>query len=239
MMKNSKKIILGCCLISIMLAIFATAASAQWVPLTDRVTLSSLQVQGGHLVFGDKVISEFDMFGFSDGGALAPNPAKMFVQGGKDSITGDFGLKFNLSWSAVSNQVINATLSFKVSVLPGSDRYIKDVRMNLSGAGATGNGMVGVTENVQNADGDVIASLSCSKQANDGGVYLMDHAEFTPVKGIWICSKDISVTHYGTGPGLAHLSEFYQYYSQTVPEPATIVLFSFGALGLLRRKHKA
>jgi hypothetical protein len=178
------------------------------------------------------------MFGFSDGGALAPNPDKIFIQGGKDSITGDYGLKFNLSWSAVFNQTINATLSFKVSVLSGYNGYIKDVRMILTGAGATGNGVVSATENVQNAGGDVIASLSCSKQYGDGGIYLADHAEFTPVREIWIRSKDISVT-CGAGPGSAHISEFYQYYSQTIPEPATLVLLGLGMLNLLRRKRKA
>jgi hypothetical protein len=234
MMKNSK-IILGC-LISI---IFATAASAAWESLTDRVTLSSLQVQGGSLIFGDKEVSEFDLFGFGDGGALDPNPDKMFVQGGKNSITGDYGLKFNLSWSAISNQTVNATLNFKISVRPGYDGYIKDVRMDLTGAGATGNGTVNATENVQNAGGDVIASLSCSKQYGDGGVYLVDHAEFAHAayaKEIWICSKDISVT-CGTGPGSAHLSEFYQYYSQT-PEPATLVLLGTAGIWIFTRKKQ-
>jgi hypothetical protein len=232
MMKSSKIILT--CLISIMLA---AAASAAWVPLTDRVTLSSLQVQGGSLIFGDKEVSEFDMFGFSDGGALDPNPDKMFVQGGKNSITGDYGLKFNFSWSAVSSQTVNATLSFKVSILPGyDDALIKDVWLDLSGAGATGYGVVDVTENVRNAGGNVIASLSCSKQYGDGGAYLLDYSEFAPVKEIWICSKDISVT-CGAGLGSAHISEFYQYYSQ-VPETATLVLLGTAGIWIFTRKKQ-
>jgi hypothetical protein len=239
MTKNSK-IILSC-LISIMLA---TSASATWVPLTAEVPLSFLQ-GGGSIIFGDKEISEFDMFSFSGGGALAPNPDAMFVQGGKNSITGDYGLKFNLSWSAISNQTVNATLSFKVSVLPGyDDALIKDVTMVITGSSVTGAGGVSIGETVWDAapfsGGNVIASLSSSKQYGDGGAYLSDHAEFAPIKEIWTWSKEISVTGGTSGSGLANLSEFYQFYSQTqIPEPATLVLLGLGTLSLFRRKRKA
>lgn len=231
---KSSRVILGC-LVS---ALLATAASAVWEPLTDRVTLSSLQ--GTPFTFGDKELSEFDMFGFGDGGALDPNPDKMFVQGGRDDVTGDYGLKFNFSWSAISNQTVNATLSFKVSILPEyDDRFIKDVSMYLTGAGATGTGVVSVVETVWDApfpEGNVIASLSCFKQDDDGGAYLTDYADFDPLKAIWIRSKDISITG-GTGPGgAAHFSEFYQFYSQ-IPEPATITLLGLAGAIVLRRRR--
>jgi len=233
MVMKSSRVILGC-LVS---ALLATAASAVWEPLTDRVTLSSLQ-GGGSLVFGDKEISEFELFGFGAEGALDPNPDKMFVQGGWDTSSGDYGLRFNFSWVAGSYQTVNATLSFKVSILPEyDDRFIKDVSMYLTGAGATGTGMVSVVETVWDAsfpEGNVIASLSCSKQDDDGGAYLVDSAEFAPLKEIWIFSKDISIT--GGTSGTGHLSEFFQYYSQ-IPEPATVVLLGLGALGLIRRKQ--
>ena len=223
------------CLISIM---FATVASAAWIPLTDVTTLSSLQ-GGESLIFGDKEFSEFDLFGFSDGGALDPNPDKMFVQGGQNSTTGDYGLKFNLSWSVISNQTVNATLRFKVSILPEYDDYlIKDVSLDLTGAGATGYGVVSIVENVQNAEGTVIASLSCSKQYGDGGAYLTDYAEFAPVKEIWIYSKDISVTCGNYPDGTAHLSEFYQFYSQ-IPEPATLVLLGTAGIWISTRKKRS
>jgi hypothetical protein len=218
----------------------ATSASAGWEPLpgSNPVSISSLQ-DGGSLVFGDKEISEFEMFGFSDGGALDPNPDEMFVQGGKNSVTGDYGLKFTFSWSAVSGQTINATLSFKVSILHDyGDALIKDIWLDLTGgAGATGAGVVDVTENVRNAGGDVIASLSCSKQYGDGDAYLVDYAdEFAPVREIWIYSKDVSIT--GGADGSADLSEFYQYYSR-IPEPATLVLLGTAGIWIFTRRKQS
>jgi hypothetical protein len=160
----------------------------------------------------------------------------MFVQGGWDPCSGDYGLRFNFSWAAASNQTVNTTLSFKVSILPEyDDRFIKDVSMCLTGAGARDTGLVSVVENVWDTDWNSLASLNCSKHEGDSGANLVDHAEFAPVKEIWIYSKDIAITG-GTGQdGSAHLSEFFQYYSQ-IPEPATMALFGLGSLVLLRKR---
>jgi hypothetical protein len=231
-MKNSK-IILSC-LISIMLA---TSASAAWVPLTGNpVPISSLPDRT--LIFGDKKLSEIYVFGSGTGGAIAPDVNSVFVQGGQDNVTGNYGLWFLLSWNAFSGQNINATLNFKISILPGYDNYfIKDIEMDITGSSATGTGGVAVGETVWDApfpEGNIIASLSCSKQANDGGADLVDYAEFAPLKEIWIFSKDISIT--GGTDGSAHLSGLFQFYSQIVPEPATMALLGLGSLVMLRRR---
>jgi len=212
------------------------SASAGWTPVTGSpVPLSS--IIGGSFTVGDKVVSDIDVFGFSAGGALAPDYDKVFVQGGQDSDTGDYGLRFLLSFNAGSNQVINANLHYKVSVLPEyEDQYIHDVRLMLLGVSATGNGIVSVGETIMDQPfGNVLSSLSSSKQEYDGGAKLISSSEFTPTKDIWIYSKDISVT--GNTNGTAHLSEFYQFYSQ-VPEPATICLLGLGAIAVFGRKRK-
>ena len=235
-MKSSR--VLLSCLLSI---VFASAASAAWVPLTgDPVSLSSLE--GGSLNFGDKEASEFDLFGFGAGGAIGPDADSVFIQGGWDDATSDYGLRFLLSWNASSGQTVNVTLNFKVSILPGfDDYYINGVSMDITGASATGTGVVNAGEIVRDApfaEGSVIASLSCSKQEYDGGTQLEDYTEFDPLKEIWIYSKDISITG-GTGiDGAAHLSEFYQFYSQ-VPEPATLVLFGTAGVWILTRKKRS
>ncbi|MFZ0034254.1 MAG: PEP-CTERM sorting domain-containing protein [Sedimentisphaerales bacterium] len=226
-------VILSCLII----AVLAISASAQWVPLTGApVPISSLPDRT--LIFGDKKFSEIDVFGIGVGGAIAPTADSLLVQGGQND--GNYGLWFLLSWNAASGQSINADLNFKVSVLPGSDEYIKDVELVITGSSATGTGVVNVGETVWDApfpDGDVIASLSASKQAGDDGAYLVAHKEFVPRKEIWIFSKDISIT--GGTNGSAHLSGLFQFYSQTqVPEPATVCLLSIGGLILLRRRRK-
>jgi hypothetical protein len=235
MMKNSK-IILSCYLISIM---FVAAASAVWVPLTgDPVPISSLPDRT--LTFGDKMLSEIYVFGSGTGGAIDPNANSVFVQGGQDDVTGNYGLWFLLSWNAFSGQTINATLNFKISILPGYDNYfIKDVAMDITGSSATGTGGVNVGETVWDAPfpgGNIIASLSCSKQYGDGGIYLVDHSDFAvPVREIWIWSKDISIT--GGTDGSAHLSGLFQFYSQ-IPEPATLVLLGTAGIWIFTRKKR-
>jgi hypothetical protein len=232
MVKNSK-IILSC-LISIMLA---TSASATWVSLTGNpVSINSLPDRT--LIFGDKKLSEITVFGIGSGGAITPDANSVFVQGGQDDVTGNYGLWFLLSWNAFSGQNINATLNFRISVLPGYNNYIKDVEMDLTGSSATGTGGVNVGETVWDAPfpgGNVIASLSCSKQQGDNGAFLVDYAEFTPLKEIWIWSKDISIS--GGTNGSAHLSGLFQFYSQ-VPEPATIVLLGTAGIWIFTRKKR-
>lgn len=234
-MKGSR--VLLSCLISIVLA---TAASAAWIPFTDEIPLSALE--GSSLIFGDKEVSEFSLSGVAEGGALPPNPDTMTVQGGQNSVTKDYGLKFNFSWNAGPNQTVNATLNFKVSIRPGFDEYIKDVWLDITGASALGSGVVNVGEEVWDVPfytpGSVpIALLSCSVWEDSPLDYLVDYNDFTtPVKEIWVHSKDVSIT--GGTNGSAHLSEFYQFYSQ-VPEPATLVLLGPAGIWIFTRKKRS
>jgi len=218
--------------------IVVAVASADWVPLTGNpVSLSSLP--SGVLTMGDKEFSEFVLSAESTGGALPPNADSVYLQGGQDTTSGDYGLRFLLLLNVASNQSITADLSFKVSILPGYDQYfIDDASMILTNASATGTGAVNVAETILDAPppaGNLLASLHCSKVYGDGGVNLQDYAEFDLSKAIWV-GKEISLV--GGTSGTAHMSEFFQFYSQ-IPEPATVLLFGLGALALLRIKRRA
>jgi hypothetical protein len=229
MMKNSKVIL--SCLISIILA---TAASADWVPGPDNpVPLKDLP--GGYLIVGDKMFSNFTLSGFGTGGAVDPDFSRMTVQGGTDSGTGDYGLKFDMfSWSAASGQTVNVNLSFKVSILPEyEDYFIKDVWLYLTGVGAGGTGVVSAGENVWDSfpGGNKIASLYSWCDADNAN--LSDYAEFAPLKEIYIQTKHITITGGTNGSG--YLGEFFQFYSQ-VPEPATLVLLGTAGIWIFTRK---
>lgn len=217
--------------------IAATVASAVWVPLPGNpVTLSSLP--GGALTVYDKEFSGFVLSADSTGGALPPNADTVYLQGGQDNTSGDYGLRFLLLLNVASNQSITADLTFKVSILPNYQYFIKDASMILTNASATGTGAVNVAETILDAPppaGNAIASLHCSKVYGDGGVNLRDYAEFDLIKDIWV-SKEISLV--GGTSGTAHMSEFFQFYSQ-IPEPATVLLFGLGALVLLRIRRRA
>ena len=211
-------------------------AAAEWVPLPgDPVRLSELEQP---YIVGDKAFSDFEITGTGNGGALAPDASSIYVRGGQETVSGDYGLEFVLSLLAGTGQEVSAKLTFKVAVTPEADMMIKDVSGFFPDVSATGSGVVGISETVLNGpatEGDIIAQLEFSKQEDDGGVNLKDSADFEPVKEIWI-TKDISISGGDADNGSAHISGFFQLYSQ-VPEPATMCLLALGGLPLLRRRR--
>ncbi len=221
----------------------AAPATADFTILTgDPVALDVVQ-GGGAFVVGDKCFTDFDFFGSASGGAIAISASDIYIQGGQDTVTGDYGLRFITSMNAGQNQTVNTNLSFIVSVcdVDSPPHLIKDVSMLLTGASANGSGIVNASESVFGGPVpsiDLLAGLSVSKQFGDGGVNIFDHAEFSPVSSIWV-RKDISLTGGTAEDGAAHLSEFYQFYSQTVPEPVSLLTLSMGGAAMLMRRRKA
>lgn len=226
------------CLITIVLT---TAAQAAWVSLTgDFVSISSIPTGG--LEVGDKLFSGFEVTGIADGGPPTPSSSTVLVQGGQNDATGDYGLRLRLSWTAGSDQFINAGINFKVSILDGYDPYfITDATLWLSTCSAAGTGLVQASENIYDADfmGNSLLALATSAEDDDYGAFLMDsgdfmlHGNLAQFKEIWVRT---GVTVQGGSEGSAGLHEVFMLYSQ-IPEPATVLLLGLGALALLRKRR--
>lgn len=224
-------------LLTILISIFIVGtASAAWVPLTGSpVPISSLPAGG--LAFGDLIISDFDLFGFGSGGAISPSDDTVFIQGGQDDVSGDYGLRFLLSWQAGSDKIITVpSLNFTVSVVPDA-LPIDDVSLYIPGAFTTGTGVVNAGETVWDGpfpSGSLIGSLSTSKQDGDSDAFISDYIEVDPINEIYV-RKSFSVT--GGTNGTGYMAETFQLYGQ-VPEPATILLLGLGSLALLRIRKR-
>ena len=221
--------------------LLACSAQANWIPIGDMVSVSSLPSEG--LRVGDKLFSDFDVTGMADGGAHIPTPDSILVQGGQETITGDYGLQFRLAWTVGTEQIINANIDFKVSILPEYDPWLmEDAVLFLMTAGATGTGVVSVSELIYDAPflGNCITALDTSREENDNGKDLIDRSEFCldlqPVltKEIWV---ETGIIISGGDAGTAQLTEVFMLYSQ-IPEPATVLLFGLGSLALLRIRRK-
>jgi hypothetical protein len=221
--------------------LLSSSAQAAWVPLTGDFTPISSVPTGG-LVVGDKLFSGFDVIGIASGGAPEPSAMTVLVQGGQNDATGDYGLRLRLAWNAGADQLINASVNFKVSILPGYDPYfITDATLWLATASSAGTGLVQASENIYDADfmGNSLLALGASAEDNDFGAFLMDsgdlmlHGNVSQFKDIWVRT---GVTVQGGSNGSAGLHEVFMLYSQ-VPEPATIIMLGLGALALVRKRR--
>jgi hypothetical protein len=216
--------------------LITSPAQAAWVPLTGNpIPISS--IPAGGLAFGDLIIADFELFGFGEGGAISPSADTVFIQGGQDNASGDYGLCFLLSWQAGSEQIITVpSLNFTVSAVPDAGP-IENVSLHIIGAFATGTGVVNVGETVWDGPfpgGTLIGSLSTSKQNGDDDAFLSNDTGFEPINKIYV-RKSFTVTGGTNGTGF--MDETFQFYGQ-IPEPATVILLGLGSLALLRIRKR-
>jgi hypothetical protein len=213
--------------------LLASSAQAALVPISD--------LQGGQLEYEDKLFSEFDVTGISDGGPPEPSAATVEVMG--TTMMGDHGLWIRLAWNSGVDQLINAQINFKVSILPDYDPwFIEDAMLLIPSAGATDDGLVTVTEAIYATEIPInpLAMLDCKREGGDGGVNLDDSSYFeggAQLKEIWVRMGITVRGGYSPDPGTGSLTEIFVLYSQ-IPEPTTILLLGLGSLALLRIRKR-
>lgn len=200
----------------------------------NSYNLDEINAAGG-IIIGDKLFKWFDVVTTSSIGALAPSSAEIAITA--IQVNGDYGLRFNSGWSASVGQIADSTIEFHASILP---EYVdlgyafKDNALYITAYGnSTESGQVSVSENLYAEHPSLGSGAFVNKfvyYVNDDDKRLLDLKDFAPVTEMWIV-KDV-VANGGLGDtGVAHLSEFYQTFSQ-IPEPGTLVLLGFGAFGL-------
>ena len=138
---------------------------------------------------------------------------------------------------AAGGEWVNSTLQYHVSVLP--DAIAQGCAIVGNSLYITGIDAIDTTGGIASISENLYAQYpgSGSPPAAYEGVYYMSPTNnqtlytktFAPVTNLWVV-KDIGVSG-GSGPGIMHMSEFYQTFQQA-PEPSTLVLSAVGMLGL-------
>lgn len=222
-------------LLGAVLCLFATAAPAAIVAdFSQDYTISQVIANGG-LQVGDKLFGNFQVTTNKTVNAVAPGASDISVRA--VVVDGEYGLRFNGGWVALSNQIADTTIKF--SVTADAPWMIESNMLKMTAFGAAGGGVVSISENVYLQDPDVTTTDSVANKfvyyVNDTTKRLIDVQSFSPSATIWV-TKDVVVTGGTQVGGIAHLSEFYQSFGQ-VPEPATMAMLALGGIALLRRRR--
>ena len=222
------------------------SASVIVAPLNDTNAGFTLQqvIEAGGIRVGDKVFDQFTVNNSISVDATAPDAAGIMVYG-VQTPDGELGLRFTGGWGAFGGQIADTIVMFHVK----ADRpwLISDNSLWMDAYGASNGGLVSVSENVFAKDPLEGYSSSLADKyvyfANRGDKDVYDHQEFTNAEGelvavpeIWVV-KDIIVNGGPNETGSAHLSQFYQTFSQ-IPEPASMTLLAIGGLLALARKNR-
>jgi len=226
------------CLTFVVSSALALSAGPGWASLVEVLPDTTYTLQelidlpaGEGVLVNDKLFSDFTWVDGSQYGGNAPIPGAITVQGVlvHYNFGDELGLRFTGLWSATGNQLADTVITFTVTV-QGPDPIIDNTLWMVNGD-AAGGGLASITETVFDASGAEIANKFV--YASDVLENKLEHIEYDRPHEVLYIHKDIGAN--GGGTGVAHISEFYQTFSQ-VPEPASLLVLCGGALALLRRR---
>ncbi len=199
-------------------------------------------IDAGGIIIGDKLFDSFYVSTTNSFGATAPGPSEIAItpiqilKGGAP-LGGDFGMDFSGLWWAPGGTLADSVIEFHVQI---TDKYadlgykIKDNGLFIRAKGnSTADGGISITEDVYAEPLSSMVDPIANKHVwfiSEADQQLFDEAEFTPVVEMWIV-KDVGASGGTVAGGAASLSSFRQTFSQ-IPEPGTLVLLGFGAIGL-------
>lgn len=178
---------------------------------------------------GDKLFSNFAANAVTTGTGQISSLADFKFQ---EVDNGNGGIGFNLLgiWQASGGAgVADLGLTYKVSVLPGFNKFINGAIASVTGGGTSG-GIVGLIETINPGPGQGTLNLNSA----DGALGKL--IAITATKSIEV-SKNIRAVSTGALGSEGHISIIRDVYTQTdVPTPALIPGIAAMGMGLLRRK---
>ena|ERR1039457_1797742 len=229
--------------LSVLLAatLFAFASMASAAPLctavgitmADYVALGSTGCQ-----IGDKVFYNF-FYSSSGSGLGAGVPAGAVVLSPVGADTYNPGIVFSSdNWfvpgpSSTGNSIIDASLGFTVTVLPGGNP-IDDASLTLGSFVQAGAGIATIGETVFAGDG--FTQLGGRALGVSAGGQLVDEVHFANTSTIQV-KKDFELVVPAGSTGSVRVSSFTENFSE-IPEPVGAILIGSGllALGAWRRR---
>jgi hypothetical protein len=142
--------------------------------------------------------------------------------------------KTNGEFNTVGYDVIDFTLSFRVSTLDGSERIKKshlEITEHAFGAGNFG-GVIDIAEDILDADGNLIGETNVLADSLPPSLFdLSDSDTFLPKSEIFI-EKTFFITGDSQSDNVSLDSFSQRFHSASIPEPETLWLMIIGLSGV-------